>query len=107
MGYENCGGKRPGAGRKKAPHTIETELMRKKLVEKVNQEFEPILEGQIEKAKGLYYEKQMLDGQIRIYKKEPDNKAAEYLINQSIGKPKETLDLGNKDGEPIAIRLDT
>ena len=100
------GGRREGAGRKKGSKTLLAEKMREKLVERVNKEFTPIINGQIEKAKGIYYEKITSEGDIKIYKKEPDNKAAEYLLNQSIGRPKETMELSGKDGEPIAILLD-
>ena len=45
------GGFRPGAGRKKAPHTIEAEAYRKRLIERVLEEKDPIITALIMKAK--------------------------------------------------------
>lgn len=83
------GGKREGAGRKKAQHTIATEHARKYLVERVTAELEPILTGQIEAAKGLYYE----TSDKKVYQKPPDNTAAKNLIDQAYGRAKETLEV--------------
>lgn len=83
------GGKREGAGRKKEQRTLATEKMREFVINKIAEEMTPILQGQIEAAKGIWIEK---EDKI-IYQRAPDNHAAEYLLNQGIGKPKETLDI--------------
>lgn len=98
------GGKRPGAGRKKAQHTIATEKMREFLVNKIAEEMEPILQAQIDAAKGISFEEVDKDGnRINVYKKLPDTKAGEYLLNQGVGKPKETTELTGKDGGPVQV----
>lgn len=38
--------------------------------------------------------------------REPDAKAADMLLNRALGKATETIDLGNKDGQPFLLKLD-
>lgn len=45
-----------------------------------------LLETLTEVANGYYYEKETLDGSKRIYKKEPSEKALEYLTDRILGK---------------------
>ena len=49
------GGKRPGAGRKKGPQTLEKEAMRALLRERVYHEMAPLVDAQIANAKGIKY----------------------------------------------------
>lgn len=88
------GGKREGAGRKKARHTIQAEEARKFVINEIAKDLQPILTAQKDVALGLYYEKIDSGGKIRVYRKEPEARTGEYLLNQIIGKPKETLDVG-------------
>lgn len=81
------GGRPPGSF---GGHTIEATKAREYLVNRVAKELEPILTAQIEAAKGLSYEDPKLGV---VFKKLPDTKAGEYLINQSAGKPKESVEL--------------
>ena len=72
------GGKRLGAGRKvgsKAQHTIEAEQARAYVIKRVVEELDPIIDKHIEMAKA------------------GDRQGLEYLINQAIGKPKETVEM--------------
>jgi len=85
-------------GRPKSTATIKAQKMREKLVNEVNKELQPILTAQLEAAKGLYYEKIDLDGVIRIYKEKPDINAARYLLDQAIGKAKESVELSGGIG---------
>ncbi len=87
------GGKRVNAGRKRGVASIKAEEARKYLSERVAGELEEILAGQIELAKGIYSEVETDEGFRRIYRRLPDSKAAAFLINQTIGRPKETLDM--------------
>lgn len=92
------GGKQPGAGRPKGSVSKSTALalaMREKLVERVNKEFKPLIDAKLDLALG-YYEAFTNDqgDVVRAYRKPPDNMAIQYLLNQAIGKPKETMDLG-------------
>ena len=90
------GGARPGAGRKKGAASIKAEEARKYLNERVAAEIEDIVAGQIELAKGIYSEVETDEGYRRIYRKLPDSKAAEYLLNQVIGRAKESIDMNLK-----------
>ena len=85
------GGKRPGAGRKKgcvAAHTLEASKMREYLIERVRQEMDALLEAKFALAKGHYF----LGDDGKVYTKSPDSNSIQYLLNQSIGKPKETVE---------------
>lgn len=64
------------------------------MISRIAQEFAPIVTAQIEAAKGIWVEENDSAGnRIRVYKKFPDLKAGEYLINQGAGKPAESLDV--------------
>ena len=89
----NRGGKRQGAGRKRGIASIKAEEARKYLTMRVTEELEPILTGQIELAKGAYHEVIDVEGKKIIYRKLPDSGAATYLLNQTIGRAKETVDM--------------
>lgn len=92
-------------GRPKGTNAILAEKMRAELTKRVNEEFTPIINAQIDEAKGLWYEEITKDGQKRIYQKEPNSKSAEYLLNQSIGRPQESIQLSGPEGQPINIRI--
>ena len=92
----NRGGIRVGAGRKKGLATIKAEEARNYAVQRIAEELEPILSGQIEMAKGAYYEEITDDGERIVYRQMPDPRVASFLINQVIGKAKETTDLNIK-----------
>jgi hypothetical protein len=85
------GGFREGAGRPKAPHTIASETARKLVIERVTANLEPLLNAQIEAAKGIYVEKELDSGTVLVYREKPDINAGKYLIDQTIGKAKESL----------------
>src|SRR3990167_6512430 len=88
--------KKNKGGRPKASHTLATEQMRKKLVKYVNKEFVPIVKSMIESAKGLYYEQITKEGKRTVYKEKPDTKAGTYLLDQTAGKAKESLEVQGK-----------
>jgi hypothetical protein len=87
------GGKRQGAGRKKAQHTIETEAMRAFIVSEVNKQLKPLLEAKFDLALGVRVQDN--DGEA-FYTRPPDGNAIQYLLNQSIGKPKESVEHSGK-----------
>lgn len=97
------GGWRKGAGRKKATHTLAAEKAREFLVNKIAGELDPILTAQIESAKGLYYEEVSGDGTKKIWQREPDVNAGKYLLDQAVGKAKESVDL-TSGGKPITSK---
>jgi hypothetical protein len=87
------GGKRIGAGRKKGLASIKAEEARKYMNERISSELEPIITSQIEMAKGMYYEVIDEEGVKKVYRNLPDPRAATYLLNQLVGKAKETMDM--------------
>ena len=78
------GGARPGAGRKKGYKAIAAEKAREYLVRRIAEELEPITDVILASAKA------------------GDTKSLEYLINQLIGKPKETLEVQ----EDVVLKID-
>ena len=99
------GGKREGAWRKRGFAAIQADKARDYVVQRVADELEPIMTAQIESAKGLFYEKKEADGVIKVYQDKPDINAGKYLIDQTIGKAKETVEMGGKDGKPIEVSI--
>jgi hypothetical protein len=100
------GGKRPGAGRKKAAHTIETEAMRAFIVNKVRENLEPLLSAKLDLALGVLIDESHGQGEPRVYREAPDGNAIQYLLNQSIGKPTEHVDVTTKGKAlPAAINI--
>lgn len=84
------GGYRPGAGRKKGSkgtHTLAADKAREYTIQRVTSELDPILTAQIEAAKGMYVE---VKGK-KVYREKPDVQAGKYLLDQTIGKAKETV----------------
>ena len=57
------------------------------------QEFDPIIISEIEEAKGIWYEELTREGKKLIYQMRPNVKAATLLIEHTIGKPTENLDI--------------
>ena len=99
------GGAGRGQGAKIKPHTLKTAAMRKELVDTVHREFGSILIGQTELAKGLWKEMKVMGKYRRVFQKDPDIRAGEYLINQVLGKPRETVDLGGQSDNPINVNI--
>lgn len=97
------GGKREGAGRKKANHTIASEKAREYLITSIVEHLAPIVSAQIESAVGISY----VGKQGKIYTKLPDTRVGEYLLNQIVGKAKENIETGGDVGKPMIIRLDS
>ena len=87
------GGKRIGAGRKKGFASIKAEEARSYAVKRIMEELDPILTGQIELAKGASYEAQDENGKKAIFTKLPDKQVAAFLLNQVIGRAKETSEI--------------
>ena len=89
------GGKRIGAGKPKghkASHTIETQETRKKIVQMISERTEELMSAKL--ALALGYTKAITNeaGDIRqVYTVSPDGNAIQYLLNQVIGKPRETI----------------
>ncbi|MFH1365995.1 MAG: hypothetical protein ABIG99_01225 [Patescibacteria group bacterium] len=96
------GGKRLGAGRKKARHTLATEKAREFLIMEITKHLAPIVASQIDSALGVSY----VGEKGRIYTKLPNARVAEYLLNQIAGKPNMSVELVSEENAPLIIRLD-
>lgn len=102
MEIKQRGGKRKGAGRKKANHTIAAEKAREFLIMEIAKHLAPIVAAQIDSAVGISY----VGEKGRIYTKLPNARVAEYLLNQIVGKPNMSVELVNEKNKPMIIRLD-
>ena len=100
---EQRGGKRQGAGRKKAKHTIASEKAREYLITSIVKKLAPIVDAQIDSATGISY----VGKQGRIYTEPPNTKVGEYLLNQVAGKPAGSVEVDLNNQRPLIIRLDT
>ena len=97
------GGRRRGAGRKKANHPVASEKAREYLITSIVENLAPIVSAQIDSAKGVFY----IGKKGKIYTKLPDTKVGEYLLNQVAGKPTGNVELSmNNDEQPFIIKLD-
>ncbi len=90
------------AGRPKgsvANHTLLAQEMRKRMIEKLYANFDPILDGQLELAKGVFHAENPVIDEVtgnliraKIVKDKPDPSVARYFIDQVMGKAKETVE---------------
>ena len=89
------GGKREGAGKPKghkASHTLEAQETRKKIVQMISERTEELMAAKFALALGHKKAFKNQSGDIvEAYTVSPDGSAIEYLLNQVIGKPKETV----------------
>ncbi len=63
---------------------------RERTQRRVEKKLEKLLDAQIDLATGLYYV--TADGK-HVYRNKPDGARGEYLLNQVIGKPKESIEV--------------
>lgn len=102
------------AGRPYGAVSEETRMkqeMRRMLTKVVHQRFGELVRAQVDLASGLWVEetdtKVNADGELetkrRVYKRPPSNEALKYLLDQSVGKAKESLDLNLTDGRRITV----
>lgn len=82
------GGKRPGAGRKTASHTLEASKFREELIRRVIKEQGPIIDALISRAK------------------EGDVRALSEVLDRVIGKVTTPLDL-DPENKGFKIRIET
>lgn len=92
METKQRGGKRIGAGRKKANHTIAKEKAREYLIMKIREHMAPIVTAQIDSAKGLSY----VGEAGKVYTQPPNTRVGEYLLNQIAGRPNLNVELNQK-----------
>lgn len=125
------GGKRPGAGLKKGykfPKTIDRELQRSHLRQRVMRELDPLLDAQIAHAKGIDHfflrdekTKQFKriedpsvieaalnagdrDSYYWIFTKDPSVQAFTDLMNRTFDRPPEHVHVSGPEGGPLEVR---
>ncbi len=109
------GGKRLGAGRKrgsKSKKTIEQEKALEFLREEIRKHFPELIQNEIELARGIWVE-QLVEiptkkgkpkkFRARVYRKEPDIKAIENVLDRVVGKPKTSFEL--ESGIPATVNI--
>ena len=96
------GGVRPGAGRPRAPHTIETEATKKAIVERVNAEAKELMDAWLDVAKGHFVYVKTASGETKVYKRPPNSTAIKDIIERAHGKPKQDVDV-TSNGETITF----
>ena len=85
--------------------------MRKMLTERARKEFSGLIDAQLDLARGVYVEeidtvkdkKGNLKTKRRVYKRPPSSEAIKYLMDQAIGKPKETKEIDLNDKRALSI----
>ncbi len=82
-----------GPAKNQSPEIKETKSTisaREKTQMRVNKKLDKLVDAQIDAATGMYYV--TADGK-HVYKKIPDTSTGQYLLNQLIGKPKESIEV--------------
>jgi hypothetical protein len=121
------GGLQLGAGRPKGSlnaETIKKEIARQQLREQVRAELAEMTAAQIAQARGLKYlvyrdrkndkwtrvtpemlEKgELQDELIEVWDKEPSVQSYVYLVNRTLDKPADHVELSGNDGSPLVLR---
>lgn len=90
-GFTN-GGKRPGAGRKVASHTIEASVAKQRMIERISARTDELVDKLFDKA----------------LEEKGDTMAIKELLDRGYGKPQQSVDMSNKDGslKTIIIQKD-
>lgn len=131
------GGARKGSGMKKGhktKKTLEKELVMEALRKQVYKVVPRLIEAQIVEGVGYYqmmkvekiagkvqytrvtdkkeFETLISEGRagedyIIVARQDPNHKASDAVLNRALGKPTESIELGNLDGQPFIIKLDT
>lgn len=100
----NHGGARPGAGRKPKADLFATPI--RQAEKKIADRLPVLVDKLIELSEGVLVQSTRLDGSPYVYKQPPDRQAATYLVDRIMGKPAQSLDVGNKDDEPFKVDVE-
>lgn len=101
------GGKGRGGGRKKGQSALIAIKMRETLAIELEKRFKPIIEAQLDLAQGIQteaYDKKT--GNLYYKDPGPNILAFKTMFEQIVGRPKESIDIGNLDNQPFIIKLD-
>lgn len=77
------------------------EEMRQKLMEATEKDWNELMEAMMNLAKGVYVQDIKTDDagspiDVKVYRQKPDKDVAKYLMDQVIGKPKESMNVEGK-----------
>ncbi len=72
----------------KNPETIQREIVQKEYRERMVKKLIPLIEAQLELALGIHVATTRKGKKFLLYKKEPDGKAIEDILNRVLGKAK-------------------
>lgn len=92
----SLGGKREGAGRKKGIAAITADKMRDFVVKEIAKKIPNILEAKFDLALGHKVLRKTPTGSEFVYLESPDGNALRYLLDQGIGKPKESVEISGQ-----------
>lgn len=85
------------------------EDLRNDLDLKIRENWKELTEALMNLAKGVYYEKSKTTAAgatiTRIYKDKPDKEVAQYLVNQVVGKPAQSIDITSGGKEVGVVML--
>ncbi len=89
------GGRPRGSLGKTALVAIE---IRKQIAERVREEYDKLMKAKLDLALGHKVQGKDDDGKETIYEKSPDGKAIEYLLDQTIGKAAQKVEVSEVEG---------
>lgn len=92
MGFQKGNKLSKNGGRPKAPHTLLSEKMKAKYVERASKMADELFDAQVDLALGHFTEQDSESGSIKVYKKSPDGSAIKDILDRSQGKAKEVLE---------------
>lgn len=101
----NRGGKREGAGRPKSSATLRTQMLREALTKRFEKDADKYFDAWQDLALGHFVEVEGKDGQTKVYKKSPDGKALKDIMDQTLGKAPQQIDVTSK-GESVGMVFD-
>ena len=95
-------------GRPVATPTLVKQLFRKALAERINSDMESWVAPMEDLAKGHFIEVKTADGEIKVYKKSPEAKAWQAVMDRAFGKPEQGVDVtsNGKELKGIAIAFE-
>ncbi len=84
--------------KKKGKHkkTIEQEKALEFLRGEIRKNWGDLIDTKIQLAKGIWVERVIRDGTVKVYQEKPDSSSLEYVFSMVVGKPKESLELSGK-----------
>lgn len=106
---DSWGGAREGAGRKPGSISEVNKIkreMQKIFVKKIRESWDPVIDAALDAATGARVITKTIEGAPRIYRRPPDFKPLQILMNRVFGNPVQPIALEGEDpvtGEPVKI----